>query len=55
MDFKESIIDGFESCYWEIDVGIKEMLFALPTAQFLDKIVEWQNWAEIGGRIDFKK
>jgi|GEM_PF-6179676 len=53
MKDKEKLIADFEACYWVLDPVIKEQMLSLPFDSFVLKIIEWQNWAEIGGRIEF--
>lgn len=50
---KKKLISDFETCYWELDPVVKQQMLLLPFDSFVLKIIEWQNWAEIGGRIEF--
>lgn len=51
MSDKERVIADFESNYWEIDVVIKERLLSLSFEDILMKLVEWQNWSDIQGKL----
>lgn len=50
---KEKLIADFESCYWILDPVVKQQMLSLPFDSFVLKIIDWQNWAKIGGRIEF--
>ncbi|WP_181965483.1 hypothetical protein [Streptococcus gallolyticus] len=53
MKDKEKLIADFEACYWVISPEVRSQLLRLPLGELILKIVEWQNWAEIGGKIEF--
>lgn len=53
MEEKERLITGFEECYWKIDSKVRQMLLDLPLDSLIIKLVEWQNWAEVGGKVVF--
>lgn len=53
VEEKEQLITGFEECYWKIDSKVRQMLLDLPLDSLIIKLVEWQNWAEVGGKVVF--
>ncbi|MGT2961120.1 hypothetical protein [Streptococcus caballi] len=53
VEEKEQLITGFEECYWKIDSRVRQMLLDLPLDSLIIKLVEWQNWAECGGKVVF--